>query len=243
MPVCDVVLVCLKATDNAVLERILPRVLAPGGTVVLLQNGLGVEPWLQSIVPGATVIGGLCFIASSKVGVGHIRHQDYGRVTLGQFAADYAPCGITPCLAQLADAFTAAGIETVTSTDLRDARWRKLVWNIPFNGLSAILRLTTAELLGRAPARGLVCELMAEVLAGAAACGAPIEAAFIDRMIEMTERIAPYKPSMLLDAEAGRPMEVEAIYGAPVRYAQRAGVEMRLTHCLALQLAALASAS
>ncbi len=67
---------------------------------------------------------------------------------------------------------------------------------------------------------------MAEVVAGARACGAALTDADADHMVALTERMVPYRTSMALDRAAGRPLEHEAIYGNAVRAAAAAGSPM-----------------
>ena len=109
---------------------------------------------------------------------------------------------------------------------LETARWRKLLWNIPFNGLTAVLGMGTDELLAAPSGRDLVVALMEEVVAGARACGADLGPSDVDDMVTLTEKMVPYRASMALDLEAGRPLEHGAIYGAPVRAAAANGVAM-----------------
>jgi 2-dehydropantoate 2-reductase len=163
MPPCEGVIVALKATQNHLLPRLLPPVLAEKGVVILLQNGLGAEPEIANCVGPERVVGGLCFISSNKVGPGHIRHLDYGSVLLAEYGPGYAPQGITPRLQQIQADFQRAGIPTSLSPDLMEARWQKLVWNIPFNGLSVVFNADTQQMIrgsgsprpGRSPdARG-----------------------------------------------------------------------------------------
>jgi len=226
MPKCDIVIVALKATANDILPEVLPHIVHDSSIVVLLQNGLGGEEYIHTIIPGNRIIGGLCFICSNKIGPGHINHLDYGSMTIGQYSPDGMPLGTTPEMEQLAEIFQQTGIETSLVDDLILARWKKLVWNIPFNGLSVLHNVLT-DILVTAPAiREKVHELMREVVQGAAAFGRSIPETFIEKMLTMTETMEPYKPSMLLDYESGRPMEVEAIYGEPWRRAKEKGCHL-----------------
>jgi 2-dehydropantoate 2-reductase len=123
--------------------------------------------------------------------------------------------------------------------DLPLARWKKLVWNIPFNGLSVVRSELTNQLVRNPETRALCETLMDEVAAGAAACARPIKRAFIEKMIGDTEKMEPYAPSMKLDFDRGRPMETESIYGNPLRAAKAAGVAMPETEKLYQQLKTL----
>ncbi|RLA37453.1 MAG: 2-dehydropantoate 2-reductase, partial [Gammaproteobacteria bacterium] len=183
MPRCDVVVVALKTTENHLLPGILPQVAMKDGIVLTLQNGLGSEEDIAGIVGVDRVVGGLCFLCSSKVAPGHIRHLDYGLVTLGEYRADGRPGGITPRIEQLGAEMQSAGISVKLIEDLALARWKKLVWNIPFNGLSVTRNSLTNQLVKEPETRRLCETLMNEVAAASAACARPIEAAFMEKMI------------------------------------------------------------
>jgi 2-dehydropantoate 2-reductase len=236
MPPCDLVIVALKTTDNTLLPDILPHVSKKDGLVLILQNGLGSEESVAACFDAGRILSGLCFLCSNKVGPGHIRHLDYGLVTLGDYRSDGQPAGITPRLKQLGSVMSSAGIQIRTVEDLQQARWKKLVWNIPFNGLTVVHNALTDQLLKNSVTRRLCRTLMEEVATAAACCARPIDKAFIKKMIADTEKMTPYAPSMKLDYDQGRPMEIEAIYGNPVRVARAAGTVMPATEHLYNQL-------
>lgn len=228
MPRCDVVIVALKTTQNADLPHILRPILKANSTIVVLQNGLNNEETMATsfsgIIPNSeqlTLVGGLCFLCSNKLQPGVIDHLDYGLVTLGQYASQNIPAGITTTLKQLSADFTQAAIATKLSPDLYLERWKKLIWNIPFNGLSVILDAQTNELMACPSTLDLVQGLMAEITQAAAAFGRDIPATFIAQMLELTAKMFPYKTSMKLDFDAGRVMEIETMFGNPLNAAQQ----------------------
>ncbi len=226
MPKCDVVIVALKTTQNHLLSKILPLLLKDNGVVLVLQNGLNAEPQIAKIVGAERVIGGLCFLCSYKVGPGHVSHLDYGTITLGEYAQDYKAIGITDRLRQISEDFQRAEIPIEMSEDLLLSRWKKLVWNIPYNGLSVILNARTDELMANPDTLILVEEIMAEVIAAAKSCDRIIPDNFIPNMLEYTHKMKPYRTSMKIDYDESRPLEVEAIFGNPIRVAEKAGVKL-----------------
>jgi 2-dehydropantoate 2-reductase len=236
MPPCDVVVVALKTTQNHLLPTMLPPVVKDNGVVLVLQNGLGVEEEVAEIVGNVTVIGGLCFLCSNKVGPGHIRHLDYGQIVFSEYIPNYQPSGITERMQQIADDFESAGISIELAEDLLLARWKKLVWNIPYNGLSVILNARTDELMAYKYTSKLVEQLMYEVAAGAKSYGRIISDRFIQTMLDYTVKMTPYRPSMKIDYDEHRPLEVEAIFGNPLRKAQAVGVDLAQISCLYHQL-------
>lgn len=236
MPRCDVAAVTLKTTANHILSSALPKVLKEDGVVLVMQNGFGYEEEVAEMVGPDRVLGVLCFICSNKTGPGHIRHLDFGHITVAQYTKDGAPSGITGLIREIADDFTKAGISVHTSPDLGTARWKKLVWNIPYSGLSVVLSATTDFLNKNPDSRELVAHLMREVCAGAQACGHPIEESFINEMLSYTDVMPPYLTSMKIDFDNRRPMEVESIFGNPLRAAQKAGAKVPMMEMLYREL-------
>lgn len=241
LPPCDVVMICTKTTTRGLLDESLRGALKADGVVVVMQNGLNVEAEAAAIVGPDRVIGGMAFLCSHKIGPGHIRHLDYGQIRLGQLSTDDRPRGITPAMRAFGADLEAAGIDVVLEEDLVLARWKKLVWNVPYNGLSVVLDTTTDQLMHAEPTRALCEALMHEVARGAASFGRTIESAFVEKMLHDTDKMVAYAPSMLLDYRAGRPMEIEAIHGEPVRAAASRGVDLPLMRCLYRQLQCIVS--
>ncbi len=236
VPEVDVIVLSVKTTDTEQAVRVLRPLVGPATVVLLLQNGLGVEAPIAELLPGVPVLGGMCFLCSNRVGPGRIEHLDYGAVTFGEHTDRTGGAGITPAVDAIASDFEGAGIPAQRVENLVTGRWRKLVWNIPYNGLSVVLDAGTDEIMADQSTRGLVEDLMIEVLMAAAACGHRIEPDFIDYMLRLTDKMKPYKTSMKLDHEAGRPLELDAIYAAPVATARRAGFDMIRTQTLLTQL-------
>ena len=226
MPKCDVVMVALKTTQNHLLPNLLPPLLKDDGVVLVLQNGLNTEPEVAKIVGEERVIGGLCFLCSYKVSPGHICHLDYGTITLGEYAKNYQPIGITNRLHQIAIDFKRAHIPIKMSEDLLLSRWKKLVWNIPYNALSVVLDARTDELMANPDTLILVEQIMREVVAGAKSCDRIIQDDFIQHMIDYTHKMKPYRTSMKIDYDESRPLEIEAILGNPIRVAEEAGIKL-----------------
>ncbi|PSO64774.1 MAG: putative 2-dehydropantoate 2-reductase [Cyanobacteria bacterium QH_2_48_84] len=237
MPPCDVAIVALKATQNHLLPKILPAVVKDNGIVLLLQNGLGAEEKVAEILPSQQVIGGLCFICSNKVAPGHIRHLDYGNIKISEYTPNYQPCGITESMRQVASDLESAGIEIALGEDLLLTRWEKLVWNIPFNGLSVVLDTTTEQMMADQEVRLLAEQIMQEVALAAETAGDRlISQTYIQNRLEYTAKMKPYRTSMKIDYDSQRPMEIEAILGNPLRAATAAGAHLPRIQMLYQQL-------
>jgi len=219
----DLVIVTLKTTANASLPVLLPPLLGPRTAVITLQNGLGNEELIASLVGAERVLGGLCYIGVTRESPGAIvGYHTPGRMTLGEFGR---PAGEQ--VHAVAGLFSGVGVNTRVLDRLAEARWQKLIWNIPFNGL-AVARggLTTDRLLADPLITAEVRPLMDEVAAAARHFGYDVSESFIQSQIDVTPTMGAYAPSSLVDFLAGRAVEVEAIWGEPLRRAQAAGLAM-----------------
>ncbi len=234
MPPCDVTIVGLKTTNNHLLPELLPGPTRGGGVVLVLQNGLDVEADSAQVVGPERVLGGCCFLCCNKVGPGHIRHIDYGRINFGNYAP--AEKVVTPRVQRIADELVSAGIDAQTTDDLLLTRWRKLMWNIPFNGLSVTLDASTKEVIEQPDSLALAESIVREVHAGAAACGVQIPPDAIELTIDRTRVMVPYDSSMRLDYLHRRPMEVESIFGKPLQVVTQHGGSMPRVEMLCREL-------
>jgi 2-dehydropantoate 2-reductase len=225
LPRCDVAAVCLKTTQNGLLPELLPPSVKRDGIILMMQNGLGIEADAAVVLPRHTILGGLAFLCSNKVGPGDIHHLDYGAVRIGEHRSDGRAAGITPPMLAVSSDFKRAGVPTILEDDLVLARWKKLVWNVAYNGMCVIERCTTDALMADRLKRERCEAIMREVLAIAAAQGRRIHPSFVEAMLADTAMMAPYKPSMLLDHERGLALELEAIYHRPLAAAEAAGID------------------
>ncbi|BBH47129.1 putative 2-dehydropantoate 2-reductase [Pseudomonas sp. KU43P] len=237
MPPCDWLLVGAKATSNTELAPLIVQAAAADAKVVLLQNGLGVEEQLRPALPSNLhLLGGLCFICVYRQGPGEIRHQALGAVNLGYHSGP-ASDGGKAIVEEGAGLFHAAGIDSQAMPDLAQARWQKLVWNVPYNGLSVLLGASTTPLMADADSRELIQALMSEVVQGAAACGHVLPVGYADHLFRITEQMPDYWPSMYHDHAGKRPLELQAIYAEPLAQARAAGCSLPRMHVLYQTLA------
>jgi len=221
----DLVLVGLKTFDNDRLVPLCrPLMKSAGAAVLTLQNGLGNEELLAGAFGAERVLGGVAFLGANRGEPGTVHHLGKGHIRLGE-----ARGGRSARAEELAALFVRAGVRCEAVADLARARWEKLVWNIPFNGLCALTLQTTDRLLAHAPARAEVVALMEEVIAGANAqeLSEPIDrAACVAEMLEQTVGLGVYKPSTMIDRLEGRRMELGSIFAVPIEKAAARGVEM-----------------
>ncbi len=231
MPEVDVVLVCLKSTREHLLAKLLPPIVKNNPLVVLIQNGIGLEADLQKQFPTLPIAAGLAFICSGKVGPGHIDHQCYGSINIGNYS-----CKEQQTIDALLTDFRNAGIET-NVVEYYQARWKKAVWNMPFNGMTVALDTTTDRLLKNPSTRALIRAQMMEVVAASRALGVSgVDEAFVENMLTVTDAMTPYKPSMKLDFDNHRQMEIDYLYTRGIKEAREAGCYMPRLEMLEQQL-------
>lgn len=235
---CDLVIIALKATSNSALLELIPPLLHEETLLLTLQNGLGNEDFLATHFGAQRVLGGLCFVCINRTAPGQIHHIAQGRINLGEHSG--APQARTETLAEM---LRQSHIDCQVEKSLLAARWKKLVWNIPFNGLSiASGGKDTAAILADPELEKRVRELMTEIITTARELGHYIRFELIHDMIERTRTMTQYRPSSLIDFEEGREVEIEPIWGEPLRQAEAAGLSMPRLSELYQQLKALVSA-
>ncbi len=231
MPKADVVIVALKTTRNQLLKELLPPLLHSETLVLLIQNGIGPEPELQQWFPNLYIAAGLAFICSAKTEPGRVNHQCYGNINIGNYS-----CKNTEIIDCLMSDFIQSGINAAL-VEYHEARWKKAVWNMPFNGMTVVMNAQTDKLLAQPDTLSLIRRQMLEVIGAAQALGVKnIDATFADKMIENTIKMVPYSPSMKLDYEYHRPMEIDFLYTNAIKAAYSVGYAMPCLEMLEAQL-------
>lgn len=231
MPPVELLLIATKATANQEIAAQIATLTPKPRYLLVLQNGLDVENSFAASISEKSILGGCCFLCCTRTAPGKIKHLDYGGISVGAFdprggnASESQSHGIR----HVVEFLNRANVDARAIDNLRDARWRKLLWNIAFSGLSVAVESTTAQITQSTELKSLATRLMHEVLsiANADGCDIPVEAA--ERCMVKTEKMRPYKSSMLVDFELGRPMELDAIFAEPLRRAKSLGI---VTPCL-----------
>ena len=218
----DLVIVSWKETANHLLARVLPPLLHANTQVLTLQNGLGNCESIAQITGPERVLGGLCFVCINRILPGLVKHSAGGRVAIGEWRS-----GLPGRAEEIADRCKAAGIPGVPVANLEQAQWEKLVWNVPFNGLSvADGGVTTDVLLASRETEHEIRALMAEVIAAARVLGLELSDELIDFNVGRTRPMGPYRTSSMIDFVEGREVEVGPIWQEPLRRARAAGAAM-----------------
>lgn len=219
---CDLVVITIKSTSNQALPGLISPLLGPATMVVTLQNGMGNVEALGKLLPAERIVAGLCFVCINRIAPAVIDTTLAGYVRM---AAAIGP--VNPTVERCVAVFAEAGVDCQAEASLESVLWKKLCWNIPFNGLSIAGGSITTDLILADP---LLNEraylLMKEVQAAAIARGHGFDDAHIKRQFVVTVGMGPYRPSSLIDFVEGRDVEVSGIWGEPYRRGIEAGVAM-----------------
>jgi 2-dehydropantoate 2-reductase len=227
----DLLIVAVKAPALADAAETARTLIGPETLILPMLNGV---PWwffpgepLRSIDPDGSiahalpldrVIGCAVHAACRRSGPAEVTVVHADKLILGEPRG-----GASERVVTLAALFESAGIRVEPGDDVRNEIWYKLWGNATLNPLSALTRATADRLLADPHLRAFMSEGMAELAAVGAAIGCPIGESAEDRMA-VTARLGAFKTSMLQDVEAGRPIELEALLGAPREIARRAGI-------------------
>ena len=230
---CDWIIVAVKATANSALKEMILPMIGPSTRLLTLQNGMGnVENLHRLFGEDRQIMAGLCFTCINRTSPSVIESLLPGYVQFGQLGGRLSRDAET-----MVQAFETSGIKVRRADSLDDALWRKLCWNVPFNGLAiAAGGITTDLILADSKLKKRAHDLMLEVQQAADAHGVEIEDSFLNRQFELTEPMGPYRPSSLIDFLDGKPVEVDAIWGEPFRRATAKKVPMPETEKLLNEL-------
>jgi 2-dehydropantoate 2-reductase len=228
----DLLIVAVKATALGPAAQSARAFVAPQTVIVPMLNGV---PWwfvdgmqLKSVDPDGSIAAALpigqilgCVVhascSRSEAGAVVVKHAD--KLIIGE------PGGgeTSERLARLFALLDEAGLRPDITGNVRRSIWYKLWGNATINPLSALTRASCDTILADPECRAWMLEGMAELAAIGAGVGCPISESGEDRLA-VTARLGAFKTSMLQDVEAARPIELEALLGAPREIARAKGI-------------------
>jgi 2-dehydropantoate 2-reductase len=226
----DLVVVAVKAPALAAIAPALDPLIGPETIILPMLNGV---PWwfteeplwsvdpecaIADALPIGQIVGCVVHASCRREAPNHVHVVHAEKLIVGEPAG-----GVSDRVERLQATVENAGIACEASDNVRRAIWYKLWGNATINPLSALTRSTADRLLDDEAIRAFMAEAMDELAAIGAAIGCPISETAEDRM-GVTARLGAFKSSMLQDVEAGRPIELEALLGAPREFARRVEV-------------------
>jgi 2-dehydropantoate 2-reductase len=228
----DLVILAVKTYDNDTALPMLRPLTAPGTAVLTLQNGVDSPAEAAAVIGGSHVLGGAAYIATAIAAPGIIEQTGtHHRIVFGE--AFRAPADVSARAAMLRELFQGAGIEAEAVPDARVPLWEKCIYLVPFAGFTGASRLPIGPLWQHEETRTLFIRACGEVEAVARAEGVAVPPDIPARVRAYADALPPStRSSLLIDLQAGKRLEVEALQGALVRRARAHGVEVPIMETL-----------
>ncbi|WP_455372336.1 ketopantoate reductase family protein [Limibacillus halophilus] len=230
----DLALVCVKLADTEAAGELLKGIGAGPGTAVLsTQNGIEGEAILGRVLGRDDIIGGATYISAHIKEPGVIEHvTPHARIVFGELSGQE-----TPRARAILEAFSSAKFESELVGDIETQLWRKFVLLAAFSG-ACTLRREDCGAIRDGEGRKLYEALIRETVAVGRAKGVPLEEDFEGKVMGNIDRLpAAMKPSMLIDLERGKPLELPWLSGAVARLGDELGVPTPASHEVAEGLA------
>ena len=220
--VVDWVLFSVKTYDNETAARALLPLIGAQTTVVTFQNGVDNHDHIAALIGKEHVIVAPTQVVSNIAAPGVIEQKSPFR---NSFVGEVFAPGITPRVEQFVALLKSTGVEATAVPDGRKPLWHKLVFIASASGLASLARTAPHELFQMPQARDLLRAAMEETRAVGVAQGVELDADIVERQYQFTLNLKPgAKPSMQLDLEAGKRLEIDAMSGAIVRLGAAKGV-------------------
>ena len=222
----DLVIFAVKAYDNAKAIAALPPLLGRHSTVLTLQNGVDSVSELAAVVGEERVLGGTTYIATALSAPGVIEQTGtHRRIVFGEVFGTLP--AVTDRVAAIERALTGADIQAEAVGDGRVPIWEKFIVLVSLAGFTGAARLPIGAIWQDAWCRTQFLNGCREVERVARAEGVPVSPGVIERIEAYVSAIpGTMRSSLLIDLSQGKRIEVEALHGALVRRAARAGEDV-----------------
>lgn len=216
----DVILLTGKMTDFPTLLTSIRAHIRADALLLTLQNGVAAPDLVCTAFPGHAVAAGTAFIGARIESPGIVVHSAAGGIRMGHWQPGPGEQYFQSLLAALHD----AGVPVREEPDPRLMLWRKLLWNVGFNPITAITRRFARDMAADASTLKLLGAAMREAVAVAQAAGVALDEGDIAGHVQVTLDMGPVKTSMWQDIEHGRPTEIDFLNGFVVRQGEKLGV-------------------
>lgn len=214
----DLILFCVKSYDTETVAQAVAPMMGQETVILSLQNGVDNADKIARLWGGDPVLAGVVYIASQLLEPGTIKHSAGGKIVFGE--QDSQVRDATQAIERL---LSLAEIPCEVNREIRNVQWRKLLWNAPFCAISCLTRATAKEIVESDSLTKLALDCMAEVRQAATTQGVDLSPALFDETLHFSKGLGDFKPSMLQDLEAGKPLEFEAFNGIVIDLLQAAG--------------------
>jgi 2-dehydropantoate 2-reductase len=220
----DLVLFCVKSYDLDAAAAQLAPLIGPRTMVLPLQNGIDSAERLAKIVGPAAVLGGVAYVAATRVAPGVIVHRGMNRIVFGERNG-----GTSSRLEQIRDVFSRTVVTADVHPDIRVALWEKFVALAATGGVMAMTRLPIGPIRDCPETSAFFRGAMEEAAAVGRALGIPLPENCVDQHWALVSGLDPsVRGSMSQDLLAGRRLELEALNGTVVRLGRQVGISTPL---------------
>jgi len=222
----EIVLFCVKTTDNATAGALAP-LLAPGALVVSMQNGVDNAEQIRA-ASGLEALSAVVYVAASVPEPGHVKHVGRGDLVVGPRNSQSE---------RISALFERAGVGCRISDNIAGELWTKLTWNCALNAVSALGRAKYGQIAASADARKLVEAAVYEVLAVAKAAnihppGLEDPQVALAGSFKIATQMAEALSSTAQDMNRGKRTEIDSLNGYIARLGAELGVPTPINHAL-----------
>jgi len=216
--VVDLVLFCVKSYDTEATADKLASLIGDRTIILSLQNGVDNADKIAQRWGHKRTLAGVVYIGSQLLQPGKIKHSSGGRIVFGELDGQ-----VHESTQAVERVLSSAQISCEVSRAIRNIQWRKLLWNAPFCAISCLTRTNVKEIVESESLTKLALDCMTEVREAAQAQAIDLDPALFEETLNFSKSLGDFKPSMLQDLEAGKPLEHEAFNGIVVGLLDRIG--------------------
>jgi 2-dehydropantoate 2-reductase len=218
--IVDLILFCVKSYDTQTAVKALGPLIGPDTTILSLQNGIDNPAKIAEQWGAERTWAGVVYIGAHISSPGIVNHSSGGRIISGPLKSKPAEK-----IYAIESILSAAGVPCQIVSNIQQIQWTKLLWNAPFCAIACITGANVAEILRSQELTAIAVECMKEVRAAARTRDIDIDSQLISDTLKFSKSLGSFKPSMLQDLEAGKPLEYEAFNGIVVRLLKEHGLE------------------
>ncbi|KAL2064361.1 hypothetical protein VTL71DRAFT_4855 [Oculimacula yallundae] len=228
----DFLVLCTKQLpDKYSLAAMVSPLITPGfTTIVLIQNGIFIHVPFTTKFPQNVTISAVSMIGSFTEGANKVKQIGPDILQIGAHYHSGVDDSVSSERTQtFIDMYSSGGAKScILAPDMMLARYAKLLWNAPYNCLCALMGMTVGEVQRSGAREKLVEPIMREIVAIAKADGTELSEELVQEMLWRSPETSKWRPSMMLDREHGRPMEIEVILGDAIRKGKELGVQVKV---------------
>jgi 2-dehydropantoate 2-reductase len=214
----ELILFCVKSYDTETAAETLAPMIGERTTILSLQNGIDNPEKIARRWSDERTLAGVVYVGAQITAPGVVTHSAGGKIIFGPSAG-----AIGKNAKAVEQALSAAGIPCELSGEIQKVQWTKLLWNAPFCAISCLTRANVKQIIESEPLTGLVLACMREVQAAALTSGIDLPDRLCEETLAFSNGLGAFKPSMLQDLEAGKPLEVDAFNGVVIELLTKSG--------------------